>query len=81
MTKKHQMGVINDGKRLIGVDFGTDERSVMVTGVLKRSGEPNKNGDVFFFDEPKFVGRFPVHRDAQPVNKTAERIKALTDAT
>jgi len=66
-------------RRLVGIDYGDDGRMVMMTGVVKRSGEPNKNGDVFILDEPKYVGKFPVHRDAQPVNKTAARIKALTD--
>lgn len=81
-------------RRLVGIDFGDDGGNVVVTGVVKRLGEPNKNGDVFeikslehvhlqgevrALSKPKYVGKFPVHRDAQPVNKTAARIKALTD--
>lgn len=67
------VGVVNDGRRLIGVDFGKDG-DTHVVGVLKHLGEPNKNGDVFVLDEPKRVGKFPerkelpVHRDAQPVD-------------
>lgn len=70
-------------ERLIGVDWGKDDKNVFVTGVVKRCGEPNANGDVFMLDEPKFVGEFqpnPEPLKVTPKNSVAERIKHMTDS-
>jgi hypothetical protein len=80
--------VPEEGDRIVGIDFGDDGRTVLVMGVVKRSGEPDANGDVFILEDMKFLppGQSPPTTKAdlerepmQVMNKTAQRIKAMTD--
>ena len=71
------------GDQMVGVDWGTDEKAVMVMGVVKKFNEPNANGDVFLppgevfmLSEPEFVGPFPDQRKIYRVDNNWDAIVA-----